>query len=166
MFISRFLIQLRYLLLLMYYLPYILYNVLVLTPTFMSAALNKPGSVHCVGNFSPAVGARNQVGIGLSYWPASLCSLTTQSQTWFLESILRPIVGLKFSTPDYTGCGEGGGMMASSDTTSRARICKRLWSPGIDSEESISPAYVAWRASTTNRVSYRPARVRIDTWSP
>jgi hypothetical protein len=47
-----------------------------------------------------------------------------------------------------------------------ARICKRLWSPGIDSEESISPAYVAWRASTTNRISYRPARPRIDTWSP
>jgi hypothetical protein len=37
------------------------------------------------------------------------------------------------------------------------RICKRLWSPGIDSEESISPAYVAWRASTTNRVIV-PAR--------
>ncbi len=34
---------------------------------------------------------------------------------------------------------------------SRARICN-LWSPGIDSEESISPAYGAWRASTTNRV--------------
>jgi hypothetical protein len=49
---------------------------------------------------------------------------------------------------------------------SRTRICKSLWSPGIDSEESISPAYVAWRASTTNRVSYRPARLRIDTWSP
>jgi hypothetical protein len=48
----------------------------------------------------------------------------------------------------------------------RTRICKSLWSPGIDSEESISPAYVAWRASTTNRVSYRPARLRIDTWSP
>jgi hypothetical protein len=47
----------------------------------------------------------------------------------------------------------------------RARICNCLWSPGIDSEESISPAYVAWQASTTNRVSYRPARLRIDTWS-
>jgi hypothetical protein len=34
----------------------------------------------------------------------------------------------------------------------RARICKCLWRPGIDSEESISPAYVAWRAGTTNRV--------------
>ncbi len=33
----------------------------------------------------------------------------------------------------------------------RARICKRLRSPGIDSEESITPAYVAWRAGTTNR---------------
>ncbi len=33
-----------------------------------------------------------------------------------------------------------------------AHICKRLWSPGIDSEESIPPAYVAWWAGTTNRV--------------
>ncbi len=33
-------------------------------------------------------------------------------------------------------------------------------------QESILPACVAWRASTTNRVSYRPARLRIDTWSP
>jgi hypothetical protein len=34
----------------------------------------------------------------------------------------------------------------------RARICKCLWSPGIDFEELISPAYVAWRAGTKNRV--------------
>ncbi len=34
----------------------------------------------------------------------------------------------------------------------RAHICRRLWSPGIDSEESISPTYVAWRAGTKNRV--------------
>ncbi len=47
-----------------------------------------------------------------------------------------------------------------------AGICKRLWSPRIDSEESISPAYVASQASTTNRVSYRPARLGIDSWSP
>jgi hypothetical protein len=32
-----------------------------------------------------------------------------------------------------------------------------LWSPGIDSEESIPPASVAWRAGTTNRVVV-PAR--------
>jgi hypothetical protein len=30
----------------------------------------------------------------------------------------------------------------------RARICKRLRSLGIDSKESIPPAYVAWRAGT------------------
>jgi hypothetical protein len=30
----------------------------------------------------------------------------------------------------------------------RARIFKRLWSPGIDSKTSIPPAYVAWRAGT------------------
>jgi hypothetical protein len=33
-----------------------------------------------------------------------------------------------------------------------ARICKRLRRPGIDSEDSIPPAYVAWRDNTTNRV--------------
>jgi hypothetical protein len=35
---------------------------------------------------------------------------------------------------------------------SRARICKCLWIPGIDSEERISPAHVAWRVGTINRV--------------
>ncbi len=30
----------------------------------------------------------------------------------------------------------------------RARIFKRLWSQGIDSQSSIPPAYVAWRAGT------------------
>jgi hypothetical protein len=39
----------------------------------------------------------------------------------------------------------------------RGRICKRLWSPGIDSEEPIPPAYAAWQAGTTNRVVV-PAR--------
>jgi hypothetical protein len=34
----------------------------------------------------------------------------------------------------------------------RARICKRLWNPGINSEESSPQAYVSWRASTKNRV--------------
>jgi hypothetical protein len=33
----------------------------------------------------------------VSYRPASLCSLATQFQTRFLESIPRPIAGLKFS---------------------------------------------------------------------
>jgi hypothetical protein len=53
---------------------------------------------HCVGNLSPAIAARKQVGIGLSYRPASLRSLATQFQTRFLESIPRPIAGLKFPT--------------------------------------------------------------------
>jgi hypothetical protein len=34
----------------------------------------------------------------------------------------------------------------------RARICKRLWSPGIKSDESVPPAYVAWWTGATNRV--------------
>ncbi len=32
------------------------------------------------------------------------------------------------------------------------RICKRLWRPGIDSDKPNPPAYVAWRAGTTNMV--------------
>ncbi len=34
----------------------------------------------------------------------------------------------------------------------RARIYKHLRSLGIDSRDSIPPAYVAWRAGTSNRV--------------
>jgi hypothetical protein len=44
------------------------------------------------------MGTRNQVSIGLSYRPASLCSFATQFLTRFLESILRPTAGLKFQT--------------------------------------------------------------------
>jgi hypothetical protein len=32
----------------------------------------------------------------------------------------------------------------------RGGIFKHLWCLGIDSKESIPPAYVAWRAGTTN----------------
>jgi hypothetical protein len=35
---------------------------------------------------------------------------------------------------------------------SKAHICKRFRSPGIDFEGSIPPAYVAWRTGSTNRV--------------
>ncbi len=74
-----------------------------------------PTVTHSVGILRPAMGARNQVGIGLSYRPASLCSLATQFQTQFLESIPCPIAGLKFSTLSVIciyrtlGRGEGGG---------------------------------------------------------
>ncbi len=40
----------------------------------------------------------------------------------------------------------------SASLCSRARICKRLWSPEIDSEKSIPPAYVVWQTGTTKRV--------------
>ncbi len=43
------------------------------------------------------------------------------------------------------------------ESSTRARICKRLKRPEIDSEDSIPPAYVAWRAGATNRVVV-PAR--------
>ncbi len=44
------------------------------------------------------MGTRNQVSIGFLYRPASPCSLSTQFQIRFLESIPRPIAGLKFPT--------------------------------------------------------------------
>jgi hypothetical protein len=37
----------------------------------------------------------------------------------------------------------------------RARICKRLWSPGIDSEKSIPPAYVACRVIPARQAENR-----------
>ncbi len=53
--------------------------------------------------------------------------------------------------------------------SSRARIFKRLWSPGVDSKEWIPPAYVAWAGIFKNSMgarhrlgiglSYRPARL-------
>ncbi len=47
-----------------------------------------------------------------------------------------------------------------------ARICKRLMGPGIDSEESSPPAYVAGRAGKTN-LFYVPSRQAggIDSWA-
>jgi hypothetical protein len=54
----------------------------------------------------------------------------------------------------------GAVIVASSQTGNRDRIfCKRIRSPGIDSKESIPPAYEAWRTSTTNMVvvTARPA---------
>jgi len=47
-----------------------------------------------------------------------------------------------------------------SRALTRARICKRLSSPGIDSKKSIPPAYVTWRPGTTNRVVVPARRAR------
>ena len=53
--------------------------------------------------------------------------------------------------------GGEGGLRPLSTLNIRARIFKRLRSPGIDSKEWIPPVYVAWRAGTSNRVVV-PAR--------
>jgi hypothetical protein len=55
------------------------------------------------------------------------------------------------------------GIVLFTFARNRARICKCLRSLGIDSDESISPTYVAWRAGTTKGLSYWPARVGIDS---
>jgi hypothetical protein len=43
---------------------------------------------------------------------------------------------------------------------------KHFRSPGIDSKESILSAYVALRASTSNRVFVPVARLEINSWAP
>jgi hypothetical protein len=48
----------------------------------------------------------------------------------------------------------------------RARICKRLRSPGNDSKEKIPQVYVAWRAVTSNRVFVQARQaIGIDFWA-
>jgi hypothetical protein len=49
-----------------------------------------------------------------------------------------------------------------SYTEYRARICKRLRSPKIDSKESIPPSYVAWRFGTSNKVAVPARRLGIS----
>jgi hypothetical protein len=91
-----------------------------------------------VANFSPATGARNQEGIWLSYRPASLCSLPTQFQTRFLESIPRPIAGLKFSNQ----CGCGPALLQNQNIT----LFPYLWTGVLEREFT--------RSLLRNRVSF------------
>ncbi len=48
----------------------------------------------------------------------------------------------------------------------RARICNRLWSPGIDFEKSIRQTM--WLGGPVRKIglSYWPARLGIDSWAP
>ncbi len=48
----------------------------------------------------------------------------------------------------------------------RARIFKRLWSPGIDSKEWILRAYVAWRAGTITLHIPPRFQAPIDSYVP
>jgi hypothetical protein len=47
-----------------------------------------------------------------------------------------------------SGLSKGSSMSCLLGPMIRARIFKCLWGPGIDSKDSIPPAYVAWRAGT------------------
>ncbi len=80
---------------------------------------------------------------------AGLCSVYpsfSSSEGWFCPGNGRE-----------NSCWEMGNGFTNANLRPRARICKRLRRPGIDSEVLIPPAYVARRAGTTNRVVV-PAR--------
>ncbi len=95
-------------------------------------------------------GLWKQVSIGLSYRPASLCSLATQFQTRFLESIPRPIAGHKFPTRFMEPRNRFQGVnSASLCSLSWARICIPFKEP--------RNRFPAWRAGTTTLVVV-PAR--------
>jgi hypothetical protein len=88
--------------------------------------------------------------VGSSYRPGSPCSLASRYDNPNQELTLSPKSGSMNSATGHSG-------RSKCLPLFRARICKRLRSPGIDSEESISSTYVAWRAGTKNRVVV-PAR--------
>jgi hypothetical protein len=48
----------------------------------------------------------------------------------------------------------------------RERRRSPISSPAIDFKESNPPAYVAWRAGTSNRVVVTATRLGIDSWVP
>jgi hypothetical protein len=128
------------------------------------------------------MGARQRVGIGFSYRPARLRRLadfipwnqflgSINIKKYVLISVLQVFsVSVKCSssifllslTMDSWGWRSAvyWPFLGLSPTilfplNSRARICKRSRSPGIDSEELIPPTYVAWRAGTANREGCR-----------
>jgi hypothetical protein len=86
--------------------------------------------------------ARNRVGKRLSYRPARL-----HHNSLLLCSCLHKKLDIVCSC---------------------ARICKRLRNPGINSKESLPPAYVARPAGTTNRVilTYRQGTCRLEESIP
>jgi hypothetical protein len=61
-------------------------------------------------------------------------------------TLLRMTTVDSWATADVIGNSGKAAFFFKNDN--RARIFKRLWSPGIDSKELIPPAYVAWRAGT------------------
>jgi hypothetical protein len=62
------------------------------------------------------------------------------------ESILTTAKSLVFNANSFSRAALFSSCCKFNNT--RARIFKRLRSPGIDSKESIPPAYEAWRAGT------------------
>jgi hypothetical protein len=77
---------------------------------------------------------------------------------WFInKEVVKILLFFKLISLTVESEARGRGTETEVAELTRARICKRVESPGIDSHEPIPPAYLAWRGRTTNRAVV-PAR--------
>jgi hypothetical protein len=89
----------------------------------------------------------------LSYRPASLCSLATQFQTWFLELTPCPIAGLKFST------------QCSSVCTTEAKDRRELTQEGVLPCLASGEAVICTMMGGPYRLSWRTVPLAL-AWLP
>jgi hypothetical protein len=123
------------------------------------------------GKWHPGWGRENRKAFFTVKWPANkayLCALRIQYVSYSTGPLLKcrrtdmHIWGLGINActrdktpkqppplpPPINPLWNNGDRLRPFIRLNRGRIFKRLWSPGIDSKESIPPAYVAWRAGT------------------
>jgi hypothetical protein len=98
----------------------------------------------------------------LKYNSSSLDESRRRSPLSLLLSRNRPIAVLAWVSPIPMAVATRHAALPLG-TAFRARICKRLRSPGIDFKKSIPPAYVAWRAGTSKRVVVPARQARTST---
>ncbi len=99
------------------------------------------------------VGVKSSKKFAALGWPPQLTLSTNGNILYFSIGIDKSRKGWGWANETKKSTTQG-----NSITDFWARVCKRLRRPGIDPKESIFPAYVAWRAGTSNRV-VEPARL-------
>ncbi len=91
-----------------------------------------------------------------SYFPLPSATLSSIYTSSYLSGVSqrRPVGAAGGAAADTAGGGRSasGALPLMVDVVCKARICKRLQSPGIESKQSIPPTYVTLRAGTPNKV--------------